>query len=154
MGYVFLCVYKKVVNHHFLLGASQFTLPRAPQSLRMALSVMYWYSLYTGTINTCTTSPISSYEVQIDYINNGGRSTERSSVSGDITSILMSDLFAGHPLPDTTYNITVIAVNEGGRSIANAPTCMCVLYVSIWLCEYDVFTQPVNKVEIFLAVIP
>jgi len=62
--------------------------------------------------------------VQIDYINNGGHSTERSSVPGDITSILMSDLFVGHPLPDTTYNITVIAVNEGGCSIPNAPTCM------------------------------
>ena len=76
-------------------------------------------------LNPCTTSLISSYEVQINYItNNGGHSTDSSRVPGNITSILMSDYFPGHPLSNTTYNITIVAVNEGGRGIANTPECM------------------------------
>ncbi|XP_065915205.1 uncharacterized protein [Dysidea avara] len=76
-------------------------------------------------LNLCTTSLISSYEVQINYTNNDGRSTDSSSVPGNITSVLMSDLFLGHPLPGTTYNITVVAVNEAGHGVANTPTCDC-----------------------------
>ena len=74
-------------------------------------------------LNTCTTSSISSYEIRIVYSNNDGRSTETGIVPGNVTSVMMSDYFPGHPLPDTTYNITVIAVNEGGRGIAKAPIC-------------------------------
>ena len=40
----------------------------------------------------------------------------------------MSDYFPEHPLPDTNYAITVVAVNEGGRGITNAPTCMYICY--------------------------
>ena len=80
-------------------------------------------------LNPCTTSLISSYEVQIDYTNNDGRSTDSRSIPGTISSILMSDYFPGHPLSNTTYNISVIAVNEGGRGIANTPTCTCRLLV-------------------------
>ena len=80
-------------------------------------------------LNPCTTSLISNYEVQIDYTNNDGHSTDSSSVPGNISSILMSDYFPGHPLSNTTYNISVIAVNEGGRGIANTPTCTCRLLV-------------------------
>ncbi|XP_065915150.1 mucin-17-like isoform X4 [Dysidea avara] len=76
-------------------------------------------------LNLCTTSLISSYEVQIDYTNNDGRSTDIRSVPGNIVSVLMSDLFVGHPLPGTTYNIAVVAVNEGGRGVANTPICDC-----------------------------
>ena len=46
----------------------------------------------------------------------------------------MSDYFPGHPLPDTTYNITVVAVNEGGRGITNAPACM---YICLLLHMYN-----------------
>ena len=74
-------------------------------------------------LNTCTTSLISSYEVQITYSNNNGHSTDISIVPGNVTSVMMSDYFPGHPLPDTTYNITVVAVNEGGRGVATAPIC-------------------------------
>ncbi|XP_065915415.1 receptor-type tyrosine-protein phosphatase eta-like isoform X2 [Dysidea avara] len=78
-------------------------------------------------LNLCTTSLISSYEVQIDYTNNDGHSTYSRSVPSNITSVLMSDLFVGHPLPGTTYNIVVVAVNEGGHGVAtcNTPTCDC-----------------------------
>ena len=86
-------------------------------------------------LDTCTTSLISSYEVQIDYTGSDGHSTERSDVPGNITSILMSDYFPGHPLPDTTYNITVVAVNEGGRGITNAPTCT-LQYVHLFIIAY------------------
>ena len=84
-------------------------------------------------LDTCTTSLISSYEVQIDYTGSDGRLTERSNVPGNITSILMSDYFPEHPLPDTNYAITVVAVNEGGRGITNAPTCMYICYCYVQL---------------------
>ena len=74
-------------------------------------------------LDTCITSLVSSYEVQIDYANNDGHFTETSIVPGNITSVMMSDYFPGHPLSDTTYNITVFAVNEGGRGAPIAPTC-------------------------------
>ena len=80
-------------------------------------------------LNSCTTSLISGYEVQILYTNNDGRSTDSRSVPGNITSVLMSDYFPGHPLSNTTYNISVSAVNEGGRGIVNTPTCTCKLLV-------------------------
>ena len=74
-------------------------------------------------LNTCTTSLISSYQVWIDYTNKDGHSTDTSIVPGNIASVMMSDYFPGHPLPDSTYNITVVAVNEGGRGVANARIC-------------------------------
>ena len=81
-------------------------------------------------LNLCTTSLISSYEVQINYSNNDGRSSDSRSVPGNITSVLMSDLFLGHPLLGTTYNIAVVAVNEAGHGVANTPTCtyICIQY--------------------------
>jgi len=91
-------------------------------------------------LSPCTTSLISSYEVHINYFtNNGGHSTDSSKVPGNITSIFMSEYFRGHPLSSTMYNITVIAVNEGGRGIADTPECKykwyCVLSISdIELC--------------------
>ena len=48
----------------------------------------------------------------------------------------MSDYFPGHPLPDTTYNITIVAVNEGGRGITNAPTCKCICLLLCIVMKY------------------
>ena len=48
----------------------------------------------------------------------------------------MSDYFPGHPLPDTTYNITVVAVNEGGRGITNAPICKYICLLSCAVVKY------------------
>ena len=89
-------------------------------------------------LNLCTTSLINSYEVQIDYPNNDGRSTDIRSVPGNIVSVLMSDLFVGHPLPGTTYNIAVVAVNEGGRGVANTPICTYIcMYMLVIYCRLN-----------------
>ena len=47
-------------------------------------------------------------------------------VPGNITSVMMLDYFPGHPLPDTKYTITVVAINEGGRGTSNTPTSKCI----------------------------
>ena len=87
-------------------------------------------------LDTCTTSLISSYEVRIDYTNKDGRSTDTSIVPGTITSVMMSDYFPGHPLPDTNYTITVVAINEGGRGTSNIPTCKL-----LFMCAVSTHTQ-------------
>ena len=88
-------------------------------------------------LDTCTTSLISSYEVRIDYTNKDGRSTDTSIVPGNITSVMMSDYFPEHPLPDTKYTITVVAINEGGRGTSNTPTSKCISVTTVCTCNLE-----------------
>ena len=67
--------------------------------------------------NACNTSPINGYMVQINYTrNNNPISNCSDTIPANSTSILMSNAFPDHLFPMTTYNITVFALNEGGRS--------------------------------------
>ena len=83
-------------------------------------------------LDTCTTSLINSYAVRIDYFNNDVCLTDTSIVPGNITSVMMSDYFPGHPLPDTNYTITVVAINEGGRGTSNIPACKFI-FIAIYI---------------------
>ena len=91
-------------------------------------------------LDTCTTSLISSYEVRIDYTNKDGRSTDTSIVPGTITSVMMSDYFPGHPLPDTNYTFTVVAANEGGRGASNIPTCKYITVI-VYVCSFNTHSE-------------
>ena len=80
-------------------------------------------------------------QIQIDYSNNDSRSTDSSIVPGNITSVMMSNYFPGHPLPDTNYTITVVAINEGGHGTSNISTCKFILLLyTCSLSAYPVFT--------------
>jgi len=69
--------------------------------------------------DTCKTSSISGYVVQINYTVSADLSNSDSStttIPADTMEILMSDYFQGHPMTITSYKIIVFALNEGGRS--------------------------------------
>ncbi|XP_065915101.1 uncharacterized protein [Dysidea avara] len=73
--------------------------------------------------NVCHTSAISHYMVQISYSRSGDKSVKSgysAKIPANRTSILMSEEFKNHPMIMTTYNITVFAFNEGGRSNPSA----------------------------------
>ena len=68
--------------------------------------------------DTCKTSSISGYVVQINYTMSADwlNSDSSATIPADTTEILMSDYFQGHPMTMTAYKILVFALNEGGRS--------------------------------------
>ena len=82
--------------------------------------------------NVCHTSAISHYMVQISYSRSGDKSVKSgysAKIPANRTSILMSEEFKNHPMIMTTYNITVFAFNEGGRSNPSAIETISEYYV-------------------------
>ena len=64
----------------------------------------------------CTTAPITSYDVQLDFDHDRSSfSICISNISSEITCILMSKYFPNHPITNVKYEVIVFAVNERGR---------------------------------------
>ena len=67
-------------------------------------------------MNPCTTAPITSYDVQLDFDYNGLRfSICTTNISNNTTTINMSQYFPNHPITNVIYEVIVYAVNERGR---------------------------------------
>ena len=70
-------------------------------------------------MDTCSTAPITSYEIELDYVNDNLQYTiVVKNISNSTTCILMSEYFTGHPIEGITYDATIYAVNERGHSDA------------------------------------
>jgi len=73
-------------------------------------------------IDSCTTTPITHYEVQLNYTSDGHHhSITSNEIPNDITFIFMSQYFRGHPMPNVEYTVTIFALNEGGYSTPSTP---------------------------------
>ena len=67
-------------------------------------------------MDPCTTAPITSYDVQLDFDYDGSRfSICATNVPSNTTTINMSQYFPNHPIKNVNYEVIVYAVNERGR---------------------------------------